>query len=130
MYTEAAFILSRALLGFAAVACAFLASHALAESREVTVAIHVNTQGLDLSQSVGAQKFYERLKHAAQVACTHGNRVDLLDSPNPAACYEAALGNAVRSVKLPLLTLIYLETHTLRTAAAHGIHMPPPITSK
>jgi UrcA family protein len=38
----------------------------------------VSARGLDLSQPDGAQKLYWRLKHAARVACTHGNRVGLV----------------------------------------------------
>ena len=60
----------RALLGAATVACALFGGHVAAAGREVTVAIHVSTQGLDLSQPAGAQKFYVRLKQAARVACT------------------------------------------------------------
>ena len=39
-------------------------------------------------------------------------------------CYEKALADAIRSANLPLLTQVYLETHTLREAAAHGIDVP------
>jgi hypothetical protein len=48
-------------------------------------------------------------------------RVDLKPVANEDACYEKALANAIRSVHSPLLTQVYLETHTLRQAAASGI---------
>jgi len=80
--------------------------------------------GLDLHHSAGAQEFYARLKHAADVACTHGNRVDLKPSGDPVGCSEKALGEAIRSANLPLLTQVYLGTHTLRQAAAYGIEPP------
>jgi UrcA family protein len=130
MYTNAAVMRSRFVLGGAAVACTLFAGSVAAAGREVTVAVHVSTQGLDLSQPAGAQKFYERLKHAAQVACTHGNRVGLEPPPDPSGCYEKALGDAIRSVNLPLLTLAYLETHTLWQAAALGIKVPAQIAAK
>ena len=130
MYTQAALTSSRFILGAAAIACTLFAGTVAAAGREVTVAIHVSTEGLDLSQPSGAQKFYRRLKHAAQVACTHGNRVGLEVPPDPAACYEKALGGAIRSANLQLLTLAYLETHTLWQAAALGIKAPAQMAAK
>ncbi|MFL6604705.1 MAG: UrcA family protein [Steroidobacteraceae bacterium] len=130
MYTQTAAISSRALLGFAVAACAFLVSNARAETHEVTVAVHVSTQGLDLNQDAGARGLYLRLRRAALVACGDADRVGLQASADPVACYETALGNAVRSVRLRLLTQIYLESHTLRQAAAHGIDVPAQIASK
>jgi UrcA family protein len=115
---------SRFVLGVATIACTLFAGNVAAAGREVTVAIQVSTEGLDLGQPAGAQKFYECLKHAAQVACTHGNRVGLEPPPDPAGCYEKALGGAIPSVNVPLLTLVYLETHTLWQAAALGIQVP------
>ena len=90
----------------------------------------MSTQGLDLHQPAGAQQFYARLKHAADIACTHGNRVDLKPSDDPAGCSEKALGEAIRSVNLPLLTHVYLETHTLRQAAMYGIEAPAQLAAK
>ena len=107
-----------------------LAGNVAAKDHKVIVAIHVSTQGLDLSQPAGAHEFYTRLQHAARVACTHGNRVDLKPSPDPVACYEKALGDAIRSANVPRLTQAYLETHTLWDAAAHGIAVPAQIASK
>ena len=48
----------------------------------------------------------------------------------PATGYEDALGQAVRFVKRPLLTQIYLQTHTLREAAARGIDVSVQLASK
>jgi UrcA family protein len=127
---KAAVLSSRSLLGAAAVVCTVFAGNVAARDHMVTVAIDVSSEGLDLSQPAGAQKFYARLQHAAQVACTHGNRVDLEPSPDPAGCYEKALGDAIRSANVPLLTLVYLETHTLWQAAARGIDVPVQIAAK
>ncbi len=130
MYTNTPVACARSVLGAAAVACTLCAGHVVARDHTVTVAIHVSTQGLDLSQPAGAHQFYARLKHAAQVACTHGNQVGLEPLPDPASCYEKALGDAIRSVNLPLLTRVYLETHTLWQAAARGINVPAQVAAK
>ena len=114
----------------AATAVAFTLFAGPAAARDVTVAIPVSAQGFDLSQPADAQKFYVRLQRAATVACTHGNRVDLEPVDDRNNCYEKALGNAIRSVKAPLLTRIYLETHTLRQAAAHGVEVPAQVAAK
>jgi UrcA family protein len=128
MYTKTAVISALPVLGAAVVACALFAGNV--EANEVTVAIQVNTRGLDLSQPAGAHEIYTRLQHAARVVCTHGMRVDLQPSPDPEGCYEKALGDAVRSAKVPLLTQAYLATHTPREAAAHGIDVPVQIAAK
>ena len=40
------------------------------------------------------------------------------------------LGDAIRSANLPLLTQVYLGTHTLRQAAAYGIEAPAQLAAK
>jgi UrcA family protein len=110
--------------------CTLVAGNVSARDREVTVAIQVNAQGLDLSQPEGAHELYMRIKDAAYVACTRANRVGLAPASNQSACYEMALGDAVRSVSVPLLTRAYLATHTLREAMAHGIDVPAQMAAK
>ena len=121
---------ARSTLGAFAIAGTLFAGNVAAQGHDVTVAIQVSSQGLDLHTPAGAQEFYGRLKHAAEVACTHGNRVDLKPSSDPVACHEKALGEAIRSVNLPLLTEVYLETHTLQQAAAYGIEAPAKLAAK
>ena len=130
MYTKTAVMSAWPVLGAAIVACTLFAGSVAAKDQEVTVAIQVSTQGLDLSQPAGAHEFYTRLKHAAEVVCTHGMRVDLAPSPDPEGCYEKALADAIRSANLPLLTQVYLATHTLRQAAARGIDVPVQVAAK
>jgi UrcA family protein len=130
MYIKTAVISAHFTLGAVAIAGALFAGNVAAQGHNVNVAIHVSAQGLDLHHPAGAQELYARLKHAADVACTHGNRVDLKPSIDPVGCYEKALGEAIRSVNLPLLTEVYLETHTLRQAAAYGIEAPAQIAAK
>jgi UrcA family protein len=128
MYTRTSVVSAWPVLGAAVVACALFAGSVTA--KEVTVAIQVSTQGLDLSQPAGAHELYTRLQHAAKVVCTHGMRVDLQASPDAEGCYEKALGDAIRSVNSPQLTQVYLATHTLREAAARGIDVPMQVAAK
>ena len=114
----------------AVVACTLFAGRVAADDREFSVAYRVNTQGVDLSTPVGAHKMYSRLKHAADVVCTDGNRVDLAPLPDPKSCYEDALGNAVRSLNSPLITQAYLESHTVRQAETHNIAIPALVAAK
>jgi UrcA family protein len=129
MYTRTAFMNAQLFLG-AVVACAPLAANVVAKGHEVTVAIQVSTRGINPNQPAGAHELYSRLKHAAEIVCTHGNRVDLEPAKDPVGCYEKALGNAISFAKLPLLTQVYLETHTPRQAAAYGIDVPVQLAAK
>jgi UrcA family protein len=95
MYTMKPVMSARSVLGAAAITCTLCAGNVWAGDHPVTVNIHVSTQGLDLSQPAGAQKFYARLQDAARVVCTHGNRVDLEPAADPKGCYERALGISV-----------------------------------
>ena len=130
MYVKTAAFRSHLALGAVAIAGALFAGNVAAQGHNVNVAIHVSAQGLDLHRPAGAQELYARLKHAADVACTHGNRVDLKPSSDPKSCYEKALGEAIRSANVPLLTQVYLGTHTLRQAAAYGIEPPAQLAAK
>src|SRR5579864_4479848 len=98
MYTESNLprrsSLESAVLKAALIAlCAIAPIKVMADTQnyKVVVAIHVSTQGLDLSQPADAHTFYTRLKRAAWVACTTGNRLDLVPSDNPGGCSEKAL---------------------------------------
>jgi UrcA family protein len=128
--TKTAVLRARSLMGAAAVACTLFAGIVAAKDKEVTVAFHVSTKGLDLSQPADAHKFYTRLEVAARVVCTNGNRVGLEPVDDLTSCRQRALGNAIRSTKAPLLTRIYLENHTLRDAAALGIDASTQLAAK
>jgi UrcA family protein len=128
MYTRRAFMSVWPVLGAAVVACTFFAGDVAA--KDVKVAYQVSAQGLDLKRPAGAREFYTHLQHAAQIVCTHGMRVDLQPSPDPKGCYEKALADAIRSANVPLLTQVYLETHSPREAAAHGIDVPVQVAAK
>jgi len=101
-----------------------------AKDHNVTVALRVSAAGLDLGQPTDAQTFYNRLKKAAWVVCTHGNRVDLEPADNEKACFEKALADAVRFVKAPMLTQAYLANHTIQGAATSWSYMPVPDGAK
>ena len=111
-------------VGALVAAFTLFSGEAAADHPELTVAYGASAQGLDLNKPAGARQFYLRIKHAADVVCSHGMRVDLAPPANPKACYEQALADAVRSVKQPLVTQVYLETHTAQEAAARGIEAP------
>jgi UrcA family protein len=137
MYTETNLphrsSLESAVLKAALIAlCAIAPIKVIADTQDhkVVVAIHVSTQGLDLSQPADAQTFYTRLRRAARVACTYGNRVTLVPSDDPGGCAEKALAGAIRSAKVPMLTRIYLNNHTLQDAVALGILVPAQLAAK
>jgi len=121
MYAKRAFISDWPGFGATIIVCAFIAGSVAAKDQDFTVAYQVTSQGLDLTKPAGTHEFYSRLKHAAEIVCTHGMRVDLVPPSDPQGCYEKALGNAIRSANLPRLTEVYLETHSLGDAATHGI---------
>jgi UrcA family protein len=114
---------TRFLLG-PVLACALFAGTAAADDHNVIVSKQIDTRGLDLNRAADAQMLYTRIRHAADDVCTRGKQVDLLPMDNPTRCYEKALGDAIRAAKLPMLTQIYLTTHTVQEAAARGIEVP------
>ena len=130
MYIKTVVVSARSLIGAATVACTLFAGSVVAKDDNITIALQVSSQGLDLNRPGDAQTFYTRLDHAAWVVCTHGNRVDLVPSDDPKGCHEKALGGAVRAAKVPMVTQIYLTYHTLQQAAAHGIDVPAQIAAK
>ena len=111
-------------------ACAVLLGPVQAKAHEVTIKISVSTAGLDLSQLAGAREAYARLRKAASIACTHGMRIDLEPATSFSGCYEKALGDTVRSARQPQLSIVYLETHTVRDAAKYGIEIPVLMAAK
>ena len=123
MYAKTALLRTRPLLS-AVLACMLFSGALAARDHNVTVAVPVSAKGLDLTRVTDARTFYTRLKNAAWVACTHGNRVDLVPVGDVKVCYEEALGGAVRSAKAPLVTQIYLSSHTIQEAVARGIEIP------
>jgi UrcA family protein len=129
MYGKAPITSVGLLLGAATVVGMLPGGNVAAKDKIVTVAIHVSAQGLDLSQPADAQTFYTRLQNAAWVACTRGDRVDLLPVDPLKSCYEQALGDGVRASNKRLVTQIYLATHTLQEAAAHGIEVPAQVAA-
>jgi UrcA family protein len=106
-----------------------LAGPAPAEERTFAVAVPVNSVGLDLGQPAGVRKFYARIRSAAGIVCSHGNRAALAPPSDPRACRETALGDAIRTLGMPALTQVYLASHTLAEAAARGIPVPTQVAS-
>ena len=130
MYAKAAITTARLLLGATTVACALFAASVSAKDKIVADSVKISPQGLDLSQPADAQAFYTRLENAAWIVCTRGTRVGLLPAENQFKCYQSALGDADHASNKPLVTQIYLATHTLQEAAAHGIDVPARVAAK
>jgi hypothetical protein len=104
MYAKPPVMTARSLLSVVAIACTLYAGNVAAKDRVVTIELHVKADGLDLSQAADARTFYTRS--------------------------EKALAGAIGSIKVPLLTQIYLATHTPQQAAMYGIHVPVQIAAK
>jgi UrcA family protein len=131
MSTHAPILNVKASLGIAAAAaCALLSGPIQASEQMVTARISVNGAGLNLRLPADARALYTRLQIAARIACGNGGRVGLRPVPNFAICIEQALGEAVRSVNRPQLTLVYLSSHTVSDAAARGIEVPVIVAAK
>ncbi len=130
MYTSMTLYRMRLILRLALGAGLLFATNwAAAGDQNVAVVLHVSGIGLDLTQPADAGILYARVKKAARVACTHGNRADLVPVDDPRECYEAALADAIHSANSPALVQIYLTTHTPREAALHGIGVPAQVAS-
>ncbi len=112
------------------IAGALFAGTALAGEHRVIVAKTISTAGLDLTKPADARTLYMRLRQAADYVCTRGMRVNLLPPDEPGACFEKALGNAVRDAHAPLVTQAYLINHSLHDAAAWGIPVPAEVASR
>ena len=130
MYAKVAVTSARLLLGTTTIVCMLFAANVSSKEKIVTESVKVSPQGLDLSRPADAQTFYRRLENAAWTVCTRGTRVGLLPVDNQFKCYQNALGDAVHASNTPLVTQIYLATHTLEEAAAHGIDVPAQVAAK
>ena len=129
MYVKVAVTRARTLLA-ASVICTLFAVNVSAKGEIVTDSVKVSPAGLDLSQPADARKFYARLENAAWVVCTRGTRVGLAPVENQFNCYQNTLGDAVHATNEPLVTQIYLATHTLQEATAHRISVPTQVVAK
>jgi UrcA family protein len=113
---------AKAILGcIAAYGTSFAGDRTPVNNHEVTVAIRVSAAGLNLNRSTDAQTFYARLKNAAWVACTRGDRAGLVPVDDVTGCVERSLAGAIQAAKTPTLTRIYMATHAPLDAAAHGM---------
>jgi UrcA family protein len=121
----------KALVGIAAVAAAAaLACPVQAATHIVDISVPVNTADLDLTRPTDAIELYRRLNKAARAACSPSVRVDLLYVTDFYGCYERALGDAVKSINRPQVTMVYLSKHTLQDAEARGINVPSQLASR
>jgi UrcA family protein len=109
---------------------ALFVGNAVAAGRTVVVSAPVDTSGLDLSRPTDVGRLYRRFQYTARYVCGSSIRVGLAPAEDPKGCYERALANAIRSAKLPMLTQLYLDTHTLQEAAARGMEVPPQVSAR
>jgi len=130
MYTAIRITRTWSVVGAAALACACFAGKVVAKEHIVTVSVPVNSQGLDLTKLDDARTFYIRLQNAAWLVCTRGTRVNLAPVADFRGCYEKALGDAVRTARTPLVTHLYLATHSMQQAADRGIELPEQVAVK
>ena len=114
----------------AIVVCGILSAPALADGPLIAVTNVVNARDIDVNTREGALTLYGRLKSAARSVCGSDHRVDLAPPMHSVACYEGALGNAVRSANRAQLTRVYLATHTLEVAQTYGISIPVLVADK
>jgi UrcA family protein len=128
MYVKMPLLSTRFLLG-SVIAITLFSGTAGADEHRVIVSKQIDTTGLDLNRSADAQTLYTRIRHAADDVCTRGKQVDLAPVEDPKRCYEKALGDAIRLAKLPMLTQIYLTSHTVQEAAARGIEVPSQVAA-
>jgi UrcA family protein len=112
------------------VVSALFAGNAVAASHSVIVSAPVSTSGLDLSRPADVRTLYGRVKGTAEYLCGTSNRVALAPADDPKGCYEMALADAIRSAKLPMLTRLYLNNHSLQEAKARGREIPPQVSAR
>jgi UrcA family protein len=115
---------SPSIVGAVALTCFVAAAGAAVAGTQVTVAIPVRVSAADLGSRAGTLAFYQRLQDAAWVACTRADRVGLAPVDDVHECTERALGAAIGSAHVALLTEVYLESHSIKEAKAYGIEVP------
>jgi len=131
MYAKRSRTVARLLVVLACVACTSLAGKVAAKDKIVTVSIPVSARGLNLTRPADAKTFYTRLQNAARLVCTSGNWINPLKPVDIFQdCYEKALGDAVHSINRPLITQIYLATHSPEEAAKHGFELSWQVAAK
>ncbi len=117
LHTSTALAAVLATLGMSAA----LADPAGATDHRVAIHIVASGAGLDRSRPSDVREMYRRVARAANIACGHGNRVDLEPVGDFAGCVDRAITAAVRSANLPALTEVYLAHHGSPDAADHGV---------
>jgi UrcA family protein len=128
MNTNAPRLSARSFVRLAAVVASITVSgYAAAGSQTVQVSKTVSAVGIDVNTPKGARELYLRLKAASERVCGDP-RVGL--EPPPSGCVEGALGDAIRSVNRPQLTLVYLHSHSIQTAEAYRIRIPILVAQK
>ncbi|HEY4972997.1 MAG TPA: UrcA family protein [Steroidobacteraceae bacterium] len=113
----------------AIVASAMLLTAQAAMAHEFPIAKSVSTAGVDFNDPGQVRALYGRLFTASSDVCDTSVRVGLEPVADPRACSERSLGNAVRAINQPQLTLAYLSQHTILQAQKYGIPVPSNLAS-
>jgi len=70
--------------------------------------IVVNYDDLDISHPQGLEELYSRIQYAAMDVCGYDrDPKELARQVRPAACYHAAVDNAIKQVNKPQLTALH-----------------------
>jgi UrcA family protein len=97
--------LAAALLGCFAMAHADPVSDLL---RQPAPEIIIGYDDLDISHPRGLEELYTRIERAAMAVCDYDRmHKELARQRRPAACYKAAVEDAVRQVNKPTLTALH-----------------------
>ncbi|HEY5755801.1 MAG TPA: UrcA family protein [Steroidobacter sp.] len=95
--------LATALVGFSAASFADRVGEL-----EGTPKIVVNYDELDISNSEGLELLYTRIENAAMSVCGYDRLPkELARQRRPAACYHAAVDDAIKQVNQPTLTALH-----------------------
>ncbi|MFC4314993.1 UrcA family protein [Steroidobacter flavus] len=73
-----------------------------------TPKIVVNYDDLDISSPHGLEQLYTRIENAAMSVCDYDRlHKELARQRRPAACYQAAVDDAIKQVNKPTLTALH-----------------------
>jgi UrcA family protein len=129
MFTQSLVRSTRLAFIAVAAACALLPGLAQSNEQIVTLQTTFRTADLDLSKPADLRELYRRLQDAAGALCD-SRRPDVRSFVPEKGCSERVLAGALRSINRPQLTMIYLETHTVREAVGRGIEAPAVVVKK
>lgn len=95
--------LATTLAGFSAIACADRVGQL-----DGTPKVVVNYDDLDISHPQGLETLYTRIENASMEVCGYDRLLkELARQRRPAACYTAAVDDAIRQINKPQLSALH-----------------------